>query len=53
MRRELPGLALAGNYLRGIGVPDCIQSGAAALAEIAQAVSGTAQTAQPRPEARV
>lgn len=24
---HLPGLALAGNYLRGIGVPDCVHSG--------------------------
>lgn len=25
---ELPGMALAGNYLGGIGVPDCVRSGA-------------------------
>ncbi len=33
-RQQLPGLALAGNGYRGIGVPDCIRSGkeAAALA---------------------
>jgi oxygen-dependent protoporphyrinogen oxidase len=23
----LPGLALAGNYLRGVGVPQCVHSG--------------------------
>jgi len=27
LRRQLPGLALAGNAYRGIGVPDCIRSG--------------------------
>jgi protoporphyrinogen/coproporphyrinogen III oxidase len=26
-RRQLPGLALAGNAYRGIGVPDCVRSG--------------------------
>lgn len=33
-RQQLPGLALAGNGYRGIGVPDCVRSGkeAAALA---------------------
>jgi oxygen-dependent protoporphyrinogen oxidase len=35
-RRELPGLELAGNAYRGIGVPDCIASGLAA----AEAVLG-------------
>ncbi len=27
LRRQLPGLALAGNAYRGIGIPDCIRSG--------------------------
>jgi oxygen-dependent protoporphyrinogen oxidase len=27
LRLQLPGLALAGNAYRGIGVPDCIRSG--------------------------
>lgn len=27
LRRRLPGLALAGNAYRGIGVPDCVRSG--------------------------
>jgi oxygen-dependent protoporphyrinogen oxidase len=27
LRQKLPGLALAGNGYRGIGVPDCIRSG--------------------------
>ncbi|HEV2114638.1 MAG TPA: protoporphyrinogen oxidase [Terriglobales bacterium] len=39
LRQQLPGLALAGNGYRGIGVPDCIRSGkdaamAAAGAEV-------------------
>jgi oxygen-dependent protoporphyrinogen oxidase len=40
LRRQLPGLALAGNGYRGIGVPDCIRSGkeAAAFAANPQAV---------------
>jgi protoporphyrinogen/coproporphyrinogen III oxidase len=32
--KELPGLALAGNGYRGIGVPDCIRSGGDAAAKI-------------------
>jgi len=27
IRQQLPGLALAGNAYRGIGVPDCVRSG--------------------------
>ena len=27
LRKQLPGLALAGNAYRGIGVPDCVRSG--------------------------
>lgn len=40
LRQQLPGLALAGNGYRGIGVPDCIRSGkeAAAFAANPQAV---------------
>jgi oxygen-dependent protoporphyrinogen oxidase len=34
LRHHLPGLALAGNAYRGIGVPDCIGSGHAAAAEL-------------------
>jgi len=33
LRAGLPGLALAGNAYRGIGVPDCIKSGMDAAAE--------------------
>ncbi len=34
--RELPGLALAGNAYHGIGVPDCVRSGADAAASVLQ-----------------
>lgn len=34
LRRQLPGLALAGNGYRGIGVPDCVRSGADAAAQV-------------------
>ena len=27
LRHQLPGLALAGNGYRGIGIPDCVRSG--------------------------
>jgi len=34
LRRLLPGLALAGNGYRGIGVPDCVRSGREAAREL-------------------
>ena len=34
LRRQMPGLALAGNGYRGIGVPDCVRSGMEAAREI-------------------
>jgi protoporphyrinogen/coproporphyrinogen III oxidase len=34
LRRQLPGLALAGNGYRGIGIPDCVRSGRTAAAEV-------------------
>ncbi len=34
LRRQLPGLALAGNGYRGIGVPDCVRSGREAAREV-------------------
>jgi oxygen-dependent protoporphyrinogen oxidase len=34
LRRGLPGLALAGNGYRGIGVPDCVRSGREAAREV-------------------
>ncbi len=36
-RQSLPGLALAGNAYRGIGVPDCVRSGREAAAKLAAA----------------
>jgi oxygen-dependent protoporphyrinogen oxidase len=34
LRRRLPGLALAGNGYRGIGIPDCIRSGREAAEQV-------------------
>jgi oxygen-dependent protoporphyrinogen oxidase len=34
LRRQMPGLALAGNAYRGIGVPDCIRSGSDAAKQV-------------------
>lgn len=34
LRKKLPGLALAGNGYRGIGVPDCVRSGRDAAKEV-------------------
>jgi protoporphyrinogen/coproporphyrinogen III oxidase len=34
LRKRLPGLALAGNGYRGVGVPDCIRSGEEAANEV-------------------
>jgi oxygen-dependent protoporphyrinogen oxidase len=34
LRQQLPGLALAGNGYRGIGIPDCIRSGRDAANEV-------------------
>jgi len=36
IRQQLPGLALAGNAYRGIGVPDCIRGGGEAAAQVAK-----------------
>jgi oxygen-dependent protoporphyrinogen oxidase len=48
LRQQLPGLALAGNGYRGIGVPDCIRSGkeAAAFASNSQAAVTAVTPAQ-------
>jgi oxygen-dependent protoporphyrinogen oxidase len=43
LRRQLPGLSLAGNGYRGIGVPDCVRSGQNAAAQALAAV-GIAQS---------
>jgi oxygen-dependent protoporphyrinogen oxidase len=44
--RELPGLALAGNGYRGIGVPDCVRSGSEAANKTLLAVGLTEVTSQ-------
>jgi len=36
LRQQLPGLALAGNAYRGIGVPDCVRSGTNAAKQVFQ-----------------
>lgn len=36
LRMQLPGLALAGNGYRGIGVPDCVRSGREAAKQVMQ-----------------
>jgi oxygen-dependent protoporphyrinogen oxidase len=38
LRQKLPGLALAGNGFSGIGVPDCVRSGTAAVEELLTAL---------------
>jgi oxygen-dependent protoporphyrinogen oxidase len=38
LRKRLPGLALAGNGYSGIGVPDCVRTGAAAVQEVLNAL---------------
>ena len=47
LRQQLPGLYLAGNAYRGIGVPDCVRSGADAAAS-ALASLGVAQVSTAR-----
>jgi oxygen-dependent protoporphyrinogen oxidase len=42
LRLELPGLALAGNGYRGIGVPDCVRSGTLAAEEATNVVTRSA-----------
>jgi protoporphyrinogen/coproporphyrinogen III oxidase len=37
LRKQLPGLALAGNGYRGVGVPDCVRSGEESAAEVVAA----------------
>jgi len=43
---QLPGLALAGNYFSGIGVPDCVRTGQEAARRVGL---GAAVPAQPAP----
>ena len=42
LRQQLPGLALAGNAYRGIGIPDCVRSGQDAAKQITDASAGNA-----------
>ena len=42
LRKQLPGLALAGNAYRGIGVPDCVRSGRDAATELLKVSNGGA-----------
>ncbi|MGC2184417.1 MAG: protoporphyrinogen oxidase, partial [Terriglobales bacterium] len=46
LRQKLPGLALAGNGYSGIGVPDCVRSGTAAVEATLHAL-GLTPTATP------
>jgi len=46
LRQQLPGLALAGNGYRGIGVPDCVRSGSEAANQLLAAIGlGSSQSA--------
>jgi oxygen-dependent protoporphyrinogen oxidase len=44
--QQFPGLALAGNGYRGIGVPDCVRSGSEAAKKILLAVGLTEAASQ-------
>ena len=45
LRQQLPGLALAGNAYRGIGVPDCVRSGKQAAEQALFAMGLTSSAA--------
>src|SRR5437773_4384654 len=47
LREQLPGLALAGNAYRGIGVPDCVHSGKQAAEQALFATGLTSSAAAP------
>src|SRR5207247_9585017 len=47
LREQLPGLALAGNAYRGIGVPDCVHSGKQAAEQALFAMGLTSSAAAP------
>jgi len=47
LRQQLPGLALAGNAYRGIGVPDCVHSGKQAAEQALFAMGLTSSAAVP------
>ena len=44
---NLPGLALAGNGYRGIGIPDCIHSGEMAVERVLKFSRSNVETFQP------
>jgi oxygen-dependent protoporphyrinogen oxidase len=52
LRRDLPGLALAGNGYRGIGVPDCVRSGTLAAEEATNLVTRSAVETHSSPPER-
>ena len=45
IERELPGVRLGGNFLRGISVPDCIKNAAALAEEVARRHGGGGEVA--------
>jgi protoporphyrinogen/coproporphyrinogen III oxidase len=47
LRKQLPGLALAGNAYTGIGVPDCIRTGSEAATELLGSRAAVQQPASP------
>ena len=47
LRQQLPGLALAGNGYRGIGVPDCVRSGTEAANQVLASVGLVEAPAMP------
>lgn len=47
LRQKLPALALAGNAFTGIGVPDCVRSGAEAAGNVLAAMGLESAAAQP------
>lgn len=46
LRRQLPGLALAGNAFHGIGVPDCVRTGTQAAEQVGVPLVATVATAK-------
>ena len=51
--QNLPGLALAGNAFRGIGVPDCVRSGTQAAEQLLRAKAALAHRAEHTAPSRV
>jgi oxygen-dependent protoporphyrinogen oxidase len=45
--RDFPGLELAGNGLRGVGIPDCIGDGSRAAAAVAEFLWAQPHTHRP------